>query len=142
MSKFNLTQTKPKTLTTNLAGGQAYRQTPELEIISILLTSFVNDQFYQKSNETLDRLKDLLDKIEPKFAAKAAIFARDKFGMRSITHVLAGELTSRLAGQEWSKNFYDRVVVRVDDMTEIMSYYIENKTDKNKPKFPNSLKRL
>ena len=141
MSKFNLTQTKPKTLTTNLAGGQAYRQTPELEIISILLTSFVNDQFYQKSNETLDRLKDLLDKVEPKFAAKAAIFARDKFGMRSITHVLAGELTSRLAGQEWSKNFYDRVVVRVDDMTEIMSYYIENKTDKNKPKFPNSLKK-
>ena len=73
MSKFNLTQTKPKTLTTNLAGGQAYRQTPELEIISILLTSFVNDQFYHKSNETLDRLKDLLDKVEPKFAAKAAI---------------------------------------------------------------------
>ena len=141
MSKFNLTQTKPKTLTTNLAGGQAYRQTPELEIISILLTSFVNDQFYQKSNETLDRLKDLLDKVEPKFAAKAAIFARDKFGMRSITHALAGELTSNISGKEWSKNFYDKVVIRVDDMTEIMSYYLENKTDKNKPKFPNSLKK-
>ena len=141
MSKFNSTTPKQKTLTTNLAGGQAYKQTNELELISILLTSFVNDQFYRQSNDTLDRMKDLLSKVDPKFAAKAAIFARDKFGMRSITHALAGELTSRVSGQEWSKNFYDKVVIRVDDMTEIMSYYINNKTDKNKPKFPNALKK-
>ncbi len=141
MSKFNSTVAKPKTLTTNLAGGQAYKQSNELELVSILLTSFVSDQFYRTSNDTLDRLKQLLDKVDPKFAAKAAIFARDKFGMRSITHALAGELTSRVSGQEWSKNFYDKVVTRVDDMTEIMSYYINNKTDKNNPKFPNALKK-
>jgi 60 kDa SS-A/Ro ribonucleoprotein len=141
MSKFNLTLKEPKTLTTNLAGGQAYTQSHELELISILLNSFVDDQFYRSSNVTLDRLKTILDKVDPKFAAKAAIFARDKFGMRSITHALAGELTSRVSGQEWSKDFYDKVVVRVDDMTEIMSYYLENKTDKIKPKFPNSLKK-
>lgn len=141
MSKFNLTVTTPKTSTTNLAGGQSYRQSAQLELISILLTSFVDDQFYQSSEETLNRLKKVLDKVDPKFAAKAAVYARETFGMRSITHVLAGELTSRSAGQEWAKNFYEKVVVRVDDMTEIMSYYIENKTDKQKPKFPNSLKK-
>jgi len=141
MSKFNVTTPKQKTLTTNLAGGQAYQQKNELELVSILLTSFVSDQFYRSSNDTLDRLKTILDKVNPKFAAKSAIFARDKFGMRSITHALAAELTSRVSGQEWSKDFYDKVVVRVDDMTEIMSYYLENKTDKNKPKFPNSLKK-
>ena len=141
MSKFNTTVPKQKTLTTNLAGGQAYQQSNELELISILLTSFVSDQFYRQSGDTLDRLKSLLDKVNPKFAAKTAIFARDKFGMRSITHALAGELTSKLGGHEWSKDFYDKVVVRVDDMTEIMSYYLENKTDKSKPKFPNSLKK-
>ena len=141
MSKFNVTTPKQKTLTTNIAGGQAYKQSNELELISILLTSFVSDQFYRSSNDTLDRIKQLLGKVDPKFAAKAAIFARDKFGMRSITHALAGELTSRVSGQEWSKDFYDKVVVRVDDMTEIMSYYLENKTDKMKPKFPNSLKK-
>lgn len=141
MSKFNTTVPKKKTLTTNLAGGQAYQQSNELELISILLTSFVSDQFYRQSGDTLDRLKSLLDKVNPKFAAKTAIFARDKFGMRSITHALAGELTSKLGGHEWSKDFYDKVVVRPDDMTEIMSYYLENKTDKSKPKFPNSLKK-
>ena len=141
MSKFNTTVPKQKTLTTNLAGGQAYQQSNELELVSILLTSFVSDQFYRQSGDTLDRVKTLLDKVNPKFAAKTAIFARDKFGMRSITHALAGELTSKLGGHEWSKDFYDKVVVRVDDMTEIMSYYLENKTDKSKPKFPNALKK-
>jgi len=141
MAKFNATIQKQKTLTTNLAGGKAYQQSNDLELISVLLTSFVSDQFYRSSNDTLDRLKQILNKVDPKFAAKSAIFARDKFGMRSITHALAGELTSRLGGQEWSKNFYDKVVVRPDDMTEIMSYYLENKTHKNKPKFPNSLKK-
>jgi hypothetical protein len=141
MAKFNTTVPKQKTLTTNLAGGQSYQQSNELELVSILLTSFVSDQFYRQSGDTLDRVKNLLDKVSPKFAAKTAIFARDKFGMRSITHALAGELTSKLGGHEWSKDFYDKVVVRVDDMTEIMSYYLDNKTDKSKPKFPNALKK-
>ena len=141
MSKFNTTVTKSKTLTENLAGGQAYAQSNELAFVSMLLTSFVNDQFYKGSNDTLKDLKTLSEKIKDKeFVAKAAIYARDKFGMRSITHALAGELTSQLTGFDWAKNFYDKVVVRPDDMTEILSYYLANKTDKSKPKFPNALK--
>jgi 60 kDa SS-A/Ro ribonucleoprotein len=142
MSKFNTTVTKSKTLTENLAGGQAYGQSNELAFVSMLLTSFVNDQFYKGSNDTLKDLKTLSEKIKDKeFVAKAAIYARDKFGMRSITHALAGELTSQLTGFDWAKNFYDKVVVRPDDMTEILSYYLANKTDKSKPKFPNALKK-
>lgn len=141
MSKFNTTIQKGKSKTTNYAGGEAYKQSKELELVSILLTSFVSDTFYRSSDETLDRLKTLLDEVDPKFAAKAAIFARDKFGMRSITHALAGELTSHSTGLEWAKNFYDKVIVRPDDMMEIMGYYLTNKTDSKKPKFPNSLKK-
>lgn len=141
MSKFNATIPKGKTKTTNFAGGEAYKQSKELELVSILLTSFVSDTFYRSSNDTLERLKSLLSEVDPKFAAKAAIFARDKFGMRSITHALAGELTSHSTGLDWAKNFYDKVVVRPDDMMEIMGYYLSNKTDAKKPKFPNSLKK-
>lgn len=142
MSKFNTTLPKQKTLTENLAGGQAYAQTNELSLVSLLLTSFVNDQFYRDSNSTLSELKSLISKIDDKeFVAKSAIFARDKFGMRSVTHALAAELTSELGGKDWSKDFYNKVVVRVDDMTEIMSYYLAYKTNKDNPKFPNSLKK-
>jgi len=140
MSKFNTTIKKPK-MTTNKAGGQAYKQSDEMELISILLTSFVDDKFYESSKSTISMIKDLLKKVDPLFAAKAAIFARDKFGMRSISHVIASELAQYISGEEWSKSFYDKVVVRLDDMTEILSYYIKNNTNPNKPKFPNSIKK-
>lgn len=139
MSKFN--KTKEVTLTENLAGGKAYRQSNELSLVSLLLTSFVNDQFYRDTKSTLNDLKNIIDKVNPEFAAKACIYARDNFGMRSISHVLAAELASEISGTEWSKNFYDKVVIRVDDMTEIMAYYLLNKTSKDNPKFPNSLKK-
>jgi 60 kDa SS-A/Ro ribonucleoprotein len=140
MSKFNTTL-KPKSKVDNLAGGESYKQSSELELISILLTSFVGESFYESSNETLMRLRKILPKVDPKFAAKAAIFARDQFGMRSITHALAGEIAKYSSGMSWTKNFYDKVIVRPDDMTEIMSYYIHNNTDRSNPKFPNSLKK-
>jgi hypothetical protein len=142
MSKFNTTLPKQKTLTENLAGGQAYTQSNELALVSLLLTSFVNDQFYKNAQTTLADLKKLSEKIKDKeFVAKSAIYARDKFGMRSVTHALAAELTSQLNGAEWGKDFYNKVVVRVDDMTEILSYYLAYKTEKNNPKFPNALKK-
>ena len=142
MSKFNSTVKTPKTLTTNLAGGQAYKQSPEMALVSLLLTSFVNDQFYRDGNQSIEDLKSHIKSNKNKeFVAKSAIFARDEFGMRSITHALAGELTSEVSGLEWAKSFYEKVVSRVDDMTEIMSYYLENKTDKKNPKFPASLKK-
>ena len=142
MSKFNSTVKTPKSITTNHAGGQAYKQSAEMALVSLLLTSFVNDQFYRDGDQTLDDLKSHIKSNKNKeFVAKSAIFARDEFGMRSITHALAGELTSEISGLEWAKSFYEKIVSRVDDMTEIMSYYLENKTDKKNPKFPASLKK-
>jgi hypothetical protein len=43
--------------------------------------------------------------------------------MRSITHVLAAELAAHASGKVWSKDFYDRIVRRPDDMLEIAAYY-------------------
>jgi 60 kDa SS-A/Ro ribonucleoprotein len=140
MSKFNTKKIVEKV--ENKAGGQAYKQSDEMAFVSLLLTSFVKDQFYRKANESLSDMKGYIKKIKDKeFLAKSAIFARDEFGMRSITHALAGELASEISGKEWSKNFYSKVVSRVDDMSEILSYYLQNKTDIKSPKFPNSLKK-
>lgn len=124
MSRFN--QPNPGTATTNLAGGAAFSQTPELELASVLLTSFVQDQYYRSAGDTLARLKSLISQCDPKFVAQAAIYARKTFGMRSITHVTAGELAKHIGGQPWGKNFYDKIVHRPDDMTEIAAYYLEN----------------
>jgi len=136
MSKFNR-QISNTRKTTNLAGGDAFVQDPKVEFVSILLTSFVKDQFYKSESEGLDRVVQLVDSLDKLFVAKAAVYARNEFGMRSISHVVAGEVAKRVKGEQWTKRFYDKVVHRPDDITEILSYYYSKY---GKP-YPNSLKK-
>lgn len=123
MPRFNNSTGTKTQKTENLAGGQAYAESPELEIVSILLNSFVTDQFYRSANDTLDRLRTILPSVDAEFAAKLGVYARRVFGMRSISHALAAELAPRLSKQSFARSFYAKIVRRPDDMTEILSYY-------------------
>src|SRR5690606_18962310 len=131
----------PGTKTENLAGGAAYTQSAKSELVGLVLTSFVQDDFYRKQQGQLATLKQLLEKVDPLFAAKTAIYARHIFGMRSITHIIAGEMSKLGAGQPWVRNFYERVVSRPDDITEILGYYlsIAQKNANGKHKIAKSL---
>jgi len=125
--------------TVNLAGGEAYKETTKLELVSLLLTSFVQDKFYEKAEDQLARLRALVGGIADKeFVAKAAIYARNEFGMRSITHALIGELVKQVKGEVWMKSAVRQAVRRPDDMLEIAGYYISRYGRKG---FPNSLKK-
>lgn len=119
MSRFNKGSS---TQTINQAGGKAFSQTPELELVSILLTSFLKDQFYRDSSDVVDRITQLVNMVDPKFTAQAAIYARTKYGMRSVTHVVAGEIAKKIHNKPWLTKFFKEVVHRPDDMTEIMAY--------------------
>lgn len=123
--------------TINRAGGQAFVQSPKMKLVSMLLTSFAQDQFYRTAEETFSELIALLAQVDPKFAAKTAIYARNEYGMRSITHVLAGELAAYASGQTWAKEFYRQIVRRPDDMLEIAAYFNAN-GGKN---LPNAMKK-
>lgn len=126
MSKFNTKESPTKT--TNLAGGEAFTQSPELEFVSILLTSFASNQFYQKEEKGFERIENLLPRIDPEFAAKAIVYGRTKFGMRSISHVAAVKLSPFLKGKTWAKDFYASVIHRADDITEILSLAKKKRT--------------
>jgi hypothetical protein len=136
MSKFNKKKLGTKTI--NKAGGQAFKETTELELVSLLLTSFLKDKFYEKEEEQLERLQNLVGGLkDKKFAAKAAIYARTVFGMRSITHALIGEICKMVKGEQWVKNAVEKAVYRPDDMLEILAYVRDDKTTP----IPNSLKK-
>lgn len=127
MAKFNTPVSADKSTrkTINLAGGEAFAQTAKLEFVSLLLTSFVQDQFYRSEKKTIETLRKLIASVADKsFLAKAAIYARTEFGMRSISHLVAGELAKTVKGEAWSQKFFERVVYRPDDITEILAYYI------------------
>jgi 60 kDa SS-A/Ro ribonucleoprotein len=134
MARFNFFSKGSKTV--NLAGGEAHQQSPELELISILLTSFANESFYRSANDTFERLKELVEICDKKFVAQSAIYARKTFGMRSISHVTASELAKYIGGEAWAKDFYTAVIHRPDDMMEILSYHTQHNG-----KIPNSIKK-
>ena len=116
---------RPVPNTTNLAGGKAFKESPKVEIATQLLTSFVNDQFYKSADAGMANVARLVA-LEPEFAAKAAVFARHEYGMRSISHVVAGEVAHADAakGASWRRRFFDAVVRRPDDITEILAYFM------------------
>ncbi len=121
--------------TENLAGGRAWQQSPKLELVSILLTSFVQDQYYRSAEtqdqkgmvgqamaSTAQRLEELIAGMpDKKFVAQAALYARREFGMRSISHLAAAQIAKTVKGQEWTKRFFDQIVFRLDDMAEILA---------------------
>lgn len=131
MTKFN-----KKEKVKNLAGGMAYSQEKEMSLLALLLTSFVDDKFYESSKQNQERLLALLETCNKEFCAKAILYARREFGMRSITHVAASMLARRISGEKWAKNFYDKIVYRLDDMTEILALHLSNKQ-----KLSNAMKR-
>ncbi|HUW10640.1 MAG TPA: TROVE domain-containing protein, partial [Anaerolineae bacterium] len=136
--------------TTNIAGGQAFDQPPKLELASLVLTSMVQDNYYESADSQLTRLAALAEGLagndELLFAAKAAVYSRKAHGLRSISHALAGEvayLRSRFPAQrgEWGVPFFEAVVDRLDDAAEIAGYWITKYAGGKKKTLPAAMKR-
>ncbi len=124
--------------TTNIAGGRAFAQSPKNELVSILLTATLEDTFYRKGSATANRVRELVKATDDKsFVAKAAIYARTKAGMRSVSHLVAAELARSVKGESWTKRFYQLVVRRPDDVLEILACHLATAGGP----IPNSLKK-
>jgi hypothetical protein len=118
-----------------------------MELIASVLTTFIEDSFYRSKNNTINNLKELILKInDPIFTAKLALYARTNANMRSVSHVLAGYLASLefKPDTEWTtrkKHFFEQIIQRPDDMSEILAFYDsiqENKVEKSIPQTKNS----
>lgn len=124
--------------TQNLAGGDAFTETPKLELLSVLLTSTLKDEFYRQADTTVNRVKQLVAEIPDKqFSAKAAVYARNEAGMRSVSHLVAGEIAKNVKGEAWTAPFYRKLCRRPDDALEILACY----TGQYGRPIPNALKR-
>ncbi len=143
MAKFSilpslraLSRAQPDTV--NLAGGRAYSVSPRLELVSLLVSTFLGDDFYRTEAQTVARLRELVVRVDdPRFVAQAALYARHACGMRSVSHLVAGELAKSVKGAAWTQRFYAEVVRRPDDVLEILGYYL---AVHGRP-LPNSLKK-
>jgi 60 kDa SS-A/Ro ribonucleoprotein len=142
MSRFNNSLLSPTRVartpnTINRAGGDAWAQTPEAALVGLATTSTLANQFYRSADETVLEAIALVGQVDPYFAAQTAVYARTTENLRSISHLMAAEIAHTVKGETWTKNFYNAVVARPDDVTEILSAYIAMY---GKP-IPNSLKK-
>lgn len=135
MAKFNNTISDR---TVNKDGYPAYKMNDKEKLVSMVLTSFFNEEkFYgDNSKELTETLKTVIKK-DAKFVSNLAVFARKKFNMRTVSHVLTAFLAHEPNGKQYVRETVKNVVVRGDDVTEIMAFYLNTF---GKP-VPNSLKK-
>ena len=151
MAKYNVKSEPTVKKTVTHQGGSGYTQKPEAELVGILSTGIQNT-FYEKESERETRLRQLIDTIAKKnkeFVAKALVYARSVFGQRTVTHLGAVNLIPHLSGDELGKRFFSKrnrkenrggIIYRIDDMTEILACYIAKRGDKSAP-IPNAIKK-
>lgn len=120
--KFNIFK-KNATLVKNYEGAKAYKLTPEMELYSAVATAGLNDTFYEKGENRLQRIKELILKNDPEYVAKLAVYTRNEMYMRSIPMVLAVELAKTNSGNVLVAKTVSGVVKRADEITELLAYY-------------------
>lgn len=135
MSKFNQTNHN-SVKTTNRSGYAAYKMSDKEHFVTAVLTTmFGEPKYYGSTDNDIVRLATQCAKAEPEFLCKLACYARNVGNMRSVSHVLTAVISRE--APEYTRRTIRNVVVRPDDVTEIMSCYLSMY---GKP-FPNAMKR-
>ena len=135
MAKFNNTVTNK---TANREGHVAYIMQDRAKLVTQVLTSFFNESKFHGDNskEMCETIMNVI-RDDPAFVSNLAVFARREFNMRSVAHVLTGYLANVPEGKPFVRRTVEGVVLRGDDATEILSFYLSTF---GKP-IPNSLRR-
>ena len=104
-------------------GGAVYEKTPVDEWMNMLFSSFMEDKFYESSLDQQERFVQLTSKMADEygyeFVAKAAVFARNELGMRSISQLVAAWLNNKTFDNK--RQFYRAFMHRPDDVAEIFA---------------------
>ncbi|WP_435524084.1 TROVE domain-containing protein [Chryseobacterium indoltheticum] len=120
--KFNFFKKENKVVM-NYEGAKAYKMTPAEELYSAVVTTGLSNTTYEKGNERLARIQSLIQKNDPEFVAKLAVYARKEMYLRSIPLVLTTELAKQTSGTDLVSKTVDGVIQRADEITELLAYY-------------------
>lgn len=114
---------KQKPTIVNHENALAFPMTPECELYTAVVTTSLSTSFYEKDAERLERIKNLIQKCNPLFVAKLAIYARSEMYMRSVPLVLIVELAKIYSGDSLISKMIVQVIQRADEITELLAYY-------------------
>lgn len=111
-------------LITNHEGTTAWRMTPEWELYSTVVTTMgVEDKFYERGDNRVRRIADLVRKVNPEFVAQLAVYARDVMHLRSVPLLLLVELANCHQGDSLVSRAVNMTVQRADEIAELLMCY-------------------
>jgi 60 kDa SS-A/Ro ribonucleoprotein len=120
--KFNFKASAAQS-TTNYMGGKSYTLTPEMELYTAAVTSFVDNSYYEKVNERINRIRACIAQVAPEFVAKLAVYTREQMNLRAMPLVLVVELARVHRGDDLVSRTVERVVQRADELMELLAYF-------------------
>lgn len=119
----------------NHEGEMAFAMTPEMELYTAVVTCSLSDNFYESGKKRLERIAELIRKVDPLFVAKLAVYTRTKMNLRSIPMFLIVELARVHNGDSLVKRTIEKTVLRADEITELlMCYQLRNHDGKSTKK--------
>lgn len=131
MSKFNKTKAPAQPNAVTYEGGDAFEKSLEQDWLNNLFSNMLENRFYESGDEQMDRYiqltQKMLEKYGPKFVGRAAYFARNTLGMRSISQLTAAMLNP--IQFEGKRDFFKNYMKRPDDVSEIFAI-VESLGDK------------
>ena len=142
MSKFNSSKPEAK-MAKNFMGEDAYVLSSKEALVAMVMTTFLADSYYVSESALTSQILDLAEKCGYEFTAKLALYARTKGNLRSISHLLAVYVCKGSEHPSWLKSFYKHIVLRPDDISEILSCYgkLRGFDLKNIKQIPNAMKK-
>lgn len=121
MAKFNKAVKTEKVA--SYEGGEVFEKNPVEDWINFIMSSYLEDQYYESASDQMNRYMDLTREVAEKygweFVAKAAFFSRNELGLRSISELTAAILN----GQKFDnkRTFFRNYFNRPDAIGEIFS---------------------
>lgn len=137
--KFNFIKREQKTIV-NHEKAIAFPLTAEYELYTTVVTTSLSASFYERDTERLERIKALIQKCNPVFVAKLAVYARSEMNLRSVPLVLIVELAKIYSGDSLISKMIANVIQRADEITELLAYY-QMANDRNDVKKLNRLSK-
>ena len=125
----------------NYEGEKAYKMPAELELYSTAVTSILSDTFYQSRDNRLEQISNLVKKVDPIFVAQLAVYMREKMNLRSLPLYLIVELAKVHNGDDLVCKTINRVVMRADEIMELLACYQMKNANKDDVKKLNKLSR-
>lgn len=107
----------------NHQGAKAFRQTPEMELYSAVVTAAMSDSFYEDRNGRAERIAQLVRVVDPLFVAQLAVYARTEMNLRSVPLLLLVELARVHNGDNLVSRAVAKTVQRPDEIMELLSCY-------------------